>query len=180
MNHQQLPVLEAARTLEELLQTLLQRHTLGYHTIYPKMECVKGPVGSRCSVGGQNSPEIHNHIYSKMEPISTPHSPTINDSFTPSPIHPLTHPPVCPLTHLLGEAEGQPEQLLDEAQLLAAFVQEAQQCVHAEACGVLPEQGQRLHKAPGGGDTHLSIEELGALGRLRQGGSACWGPEPVD
>lgn len=43
------------------------------------------------------------------------------------------------LSDLFAEAQGQFEQLLDEAQFLAALKQETQQLSHVEATRVLPE-----------------------------------------
>lgn len=52
------------------------------------------------------------------------------------------------LSHLFTEAQGQFEQLLDEAQLLAAFIHETQQLTHAEVIRVLPKQRPRLYETP--------------------------------
>ena len=85
VDHEQLSVLQTARTLKEPLQTLLQRHTLRYRTMHHIMECVKGPGWTCCSVGGQNSPGIHNHTSLKCNTylnLINPHSATINGSFT--------------------------------------------------------------------------------------------------
>lgn len=85
-------------------------------------------------------------------PICQPHSPSLNQSFmktSTQSINPSTHS-----FDLLGETEGQLEQILDEAQLLAALEQEAHQLVQAEARGVPPQHGPRLHKAPGGKADH--------------------------
>lgn len=48
-------------------------------------------------------------------------------------------PAFAPLSHLFAEAQGQFEQLLYEAQLLAALVQETQQLTHVETIRVLPK-----------------------------------------
>lgn len=47
------------------------------------------------------------------------------------------NPAFAPLSHLFAEAQGQFEQLLYEAQLLAALIQETQQLTHVEAIRVL-------------------------------------------
>lgn len=45
---------------------------------------------------------------------------------------------LCP-SHLLSDAQRKFEQLGDEAQLLAALIQEGQQLFHVEAIRVLPK-----------------------------------------
>lgn len=65
-----------------------------------------------------------------------------------------------PLSHLFTEAQGQFEQLLDEAQLLAAFIHETQQLTHAEVIRVLPKQRPCLYETPERG-AHWQVKNEG-------------------
>lgn len=66
-----------------------------------------------------------------------------------------------PSLYLFIEAQGQLEQLLDEAQLLAAFIQETEQLSHVEAIRVLPEEVPCFYETPGGQtDWLMKIKQL--------------------
>lgn len=55
------------------------------------------------------------------------------------------------LIYLLSDSQRQLEQLFDETQLLAAFIQEAQQLTQVDMIRVLPQQRPRLYETPASG-----------------------------
>lgn len=71
-----------------------------------------------------------------------------------------------PSLYLFIEAQGQLEQLLDEAQLLAAFIQETEQLSHVEAIRVLPEEVPCFYETSGGRANRLVNEDQAAAAYL--------------